>query len=158
MLALSQTTRSPAGAGAEARAQQLDLAAELLALLRLAERHGDFVGTERLVEVVVGAFAHRGQRAVLAAVGAHHDQQRLAAVGAVAPEEGHPVHLRHPHVAENDVEGLRRRPAERLLGVALAHGLVPRLLEQEREGLPQPGVVVNDQQSHRSHPREAGRL
>ena len=99
------------GAGAEAGAQHLHLAAELLALLGLPERHRDFVGAERLVEVVVGAFAHGGEGAVLAAVRAHHDQQRLAAVGAVAAEKGHAVHLGHPDVAENEVEGPARWPA-----------------------------------------------
>ena len=74
------------GAGAQARAQRLDLAAELLALLGLPERHGHFVGAERLVEVVVGAFAHGGERGVLAAVGAHHDEQGGPVLGAVAAE------------------------------------------------------------------------
>ena len=147
------------GAGAEAGAQHLDLAAELLALLGLPERHGDFVGAERLVEVVVGAFAHGGERAVLAAVRAHHDEQRLAAVGAVAPEEGHAVHLRHPHVAEHEVERPRRWPARRACsGSPSAHDVVAGLLEQEGQRLPESGVVVNDQYAHRSHPREAGRL
>ena len=95
------------GAGAQAGAQRLDLAAELLPLLGLPEGHGHFVGPERLVEIVVGAFAHGGERAVLVAVGAHHDEQRLAAVRAVAPEEGEAVHLRHPDVAEDQVERLR---------------------------------------------------
>ena len=65
---LSQTTRSLTTLGAETGAQRLHLAAELLALLRLAQRHGDFVGAERLVQVVVRAFAHGGEARVLAAV------------------------------------------------------------------------------------------
>ena len=43
--------------------------------------------------------------------------------------------------------------AQRLLGVALGFDLVAGFAEQQRERLPEPGVVVNDQQPHRSHPR-----
>ena len=145
-------------AGAQRGAERLDLLAQLLPLLGLPDGHGDFVGAERLVEVVVRAFAHRGERAVFGTVGAHHDEQGRATLAAVAAQEGDPVHLGHPDVAENQVEGLRSDPAERLLGVGLGRHLVARFLQQQRERLAKPGVVVNDQQAHRSYPREAGRL
>ena len=136
-------------AGAQARAQRLHLAAQPLPLLGLPDGHGHFVGAERLVEVVVRALAHGGERGVLGAVGAHHDEERRAALGAVAPQEGEPVHLGHPHVAEDRVERLRGGAAQRLLGVAFGRHLVARLLQQQRERLPEPGIVVNDQQTHR---------
>ena len=60
---LSDTTRSCTDAGAQAGAQRLDLAAELLPLLGLPDGHGHFVGAERLLEVVVRAFAHGGDGA-----------------------------------------------------------------------------------------------
>jgi hypothetical protein len=126
--------------------------AEPLALLGLADRHGHFVGAERLVEIVVRAFSHGGERRVLGAVRAHHDEQGGAALGAVAAEEGDPVHLGHPHVAEDGVERLRGGAAQRLFGVAFRGDLVPRFLQQQRERLPEPGIVVNDQQTHRNHP------
>ena len=146
------------GTRAQAGPQHLDLAAELFPLLGLAHGHRHFVGAERLVKVVVGAFPHGGERAVLAAVRAHHDEERLPTLGAVPPEEGHPIHLRHLHIAEDEIEGLRRGAPEGLLGIALARDVVPRLLQQERERLAEPRLIINDQQAHRSHPREAGRL
>ena len=54
----------------------------------------------------------------------------------------------------NDSAAARR---ERLLRVALRYDLVSRFLEQERERLPEPGIVVNDEHMHRSHLRAAGR-
>ena len=108
MLRLSLTTRSWTTPAPRLERSVLDLAAQLLALVRLADGHGDFVGAERLLEVVVGALAHGGDGGVLAAVGAHHDEQRVALVGAVPPEEGEAVHLGHAHVAEDEVELLRR--------------------------------------------------
>ena len=62
---LSQTHQVPHRADAQAGPQRLDLAAEPLALLGLPDGQGHFVGPERLVEVVVGAFAHGGERRVL---------------------------------------------------------------------------------------------
>ena len=78
-------------------------------------------------------------------------EQRGAALGAVAPEEGQPVHLGHPHVAQDRVERLGGGATQGLLGVALRRDLVPRLLQQQRERLPESGIVVNDQQTHRNH-------
>ena len=63
MARLSATTRSRTTSAPRRGAERLDLAAELLPLLGLPDGHGDFVGAERLVEVVVRAFAHGGERA-----------------------------------------------------------------------------------------------
>ena len=54
-----------------------------LPLLRLAQGEHDLVRAERLGEIVVRAFLHRGNRGVFAAVGAHHDDERIAAALAV---------------------------------------------------------------------------
>jgi hypothetical protein len=110
------------------------------------------------VEVVVGALPHGGEGAVLGAVAAHHDEQRGAALRPVPPEEGDAVHLGHPDVAQDQVERLRLRAPERLLRIAFGERLVARLLEQEGERLAQTSVIVNDQDTHRQYPREAGRL
>jgi hypothetical protein len=145
-------------AGPEAGPQGLDLAPQLFPLLGLPQGHHHFVGLERLVEIVVRPFAHGGQGAVLGAVPAHHDEQRRAALAAIAPEERDAVHLRHPDVAEDQVERFASGPPQGGVRVGLDGRLVPRLLEQERERLAESGIVVNDQHTHRRHSREAGRL
>jgi hypothetical protein len=112
-------------------AQRLDLALEALALLGLAERQQHFIGLERLVEVVVRALPHRGDGRVLAAIGAHHEEQRRAVLGTVAAEERQAVHARHPHVAEDRVEAFDERARQRLLGIGFGRGLVAGLVQEQ---------------------------
>jgi len=49
---------------------------------------------------------HSGERRLLAAIGAHHDDQSGAAAFLVLAQERQPVHVRHPHVAQHEVERL----------------------------------------------------
>ena len=148
---LSLTTRSWTTVGAKAGAQLLDFLPELLALAGLAERHQHFIGPERLLEIVVRTLAHGGDGRIFVPVGAHHDEQGLALVRPVAAEEAESVHPGHAHVAEDQVEILDGRAGQRALGIAFRLDLIAGLAEQQRERLPEPGVVVNDQQPHRSH-------
>ena len=133
---------------AERRAQRLHLAAEPFALLDLAQRQQDLVRAERLVEIVVGAFTHRRDRGVLGAVGAHHQQNRLATGGAVGTEELQAVHARHAHVGEDDIRLDLRRARQRTPSVSLGRHLVTGLGEQESQRLPETRIVVNYQNAH----------
>ena len=139
------------GIDAQARAESLDLAAESFPLFGLPNGHDHFVRTKRLWQVVVCPFVHGGDGGVLVAVGAHHDEQGGPRSGAVAPEEGESVHLGHANVTQDEVERLRAGPAQGLLRIALGRDLVARLLEQQRERMSEPGIVVNDQHTHGFH-------
>src|SRR2546427_12934420 len=76
-------------------------------LLRLPEREHDFVRTERLGEIVVCTFLHRGDRRIFAPVRAHHDDECAAAALAVIAEACQALPLRPSHVAKHDVELIR---------------------------------------------------
>src|SRR5687768_1283207 len=133
---------------AQRGAQRVDLTAEPLALLRLLDGERDFIGAERLGEIVVRALAHRLERRILPAVRTHHDHERAAAFGAEAPQEGEPVHLRHPDVAEDHVERPGPGPCEGQDRVSFRFDLVPRLGEQKAQRLTECGVVVYDEYAH----------
>ena len=101
------------GSGGELRLEAHDFFPQPLPLFRLAQREYDLIGTERLGQIVVGAFFHRRDRGILTAVRAHDDHQRAAPPLAVLPHECEPVHFRHAHVAQDEVERLGSRPVER---------------------------------------------
>ena len=144
--------------GAQRRTQLLHLAAEALALLGLPQGERHFVGPERLVEIVVGTLAHGGDGDVFAAVRAHHHHEGRAPLRAIPAQEGEPVHLRHAHVAQHEVELLVQRPREPLLRVALRRDLVARLREEQAQGLSESGVVVDDEQAHQASPASGRKI
>ncbi len=119
--------------GADARAERLHLAPEPLPLLRLADGHGDFIGAEGFPDVVVRTLAHGSEGGILGPISAHHDDQRGAPLGPVPAQEGDPVHARHLHVAQDEIELLRDGPPQRLLGIGFGHYVVAGLPEQETE-------------------------
>jgi hypothetical protein len=129
-------------------AQARDFLAQRLALLGLLQDEDELVRTERLRQVVVGAALHRLDGELGAAVGRHHDDHARAAGGAVALEELEAAETRHAQVAEDDVGLQLERTREAFLAVARRLHLVPLLGEDQRDGLPKPRLVIDDQHGH----------
>src|SRR5207253_10972388 len=77
------------------------------------------------------------------AVAAHHDHERAAATTLVRPQERQAVQLRHPHIAEDDVEPLLGGPLQGAAAVALGRDLEARVGEQQPERLAETGFVVD---------------
>ena len=96
-------------------AERAVLAAEGLALLRLAKDEDELLGLEGLLQVVVGAGLHRLDREIDVAVRAHHDDDGVVAFGLERRQQIEPAHPRHPHVGEDDVGAERLDERERLL-------------------------------------------
>ena len=103
---------------------------EALALFGLAKREHHLVGAERLGHVVVRTLLHGGERRLFAAVGAHHDDKAGTPTPLVRAQERQPVHVRHPHVAQHDVERFPQGALERSGPVALGRHFVPCVGEQ----------------------------
>src|SRR5690606_33417163 len=78
----------------------------------------------------------------------HHDDQRLAALRPVALDEFDPRHAWHTDVAEHDVRLQLQRPREPVLAVARRVHRVAFLAEDQGYGLPEPGLVIDDENIH----------
>ena len=128
--------------------QGLDLTAETLPLLGLAHRHDYFVGIEGLMDVVVRAFSDGCEGGVLGSLLAQHDHDRVPAFGAQPSEEAQSIGSGQLDPAENQLEILSRRTHQRTRGVGLGLDYIAGLSEQQRERLPDIGVVLNDKQPH----------
>ncbi|HEY4056179.1 MAG TPA: hypothetical protein VGM39_06195 [Kofleriaceae bacterium] len=83
--------------------EALDLGAQLLAFRRLPNAQDELFSAERLLDVVVGAALHRGDRRVGVAVGAHGDHEAAAVLGFVPLEKLQAAHRRHAEVAEDEI-------------------------------------------------------
>jgi len=136
---------SPRSNGRELCLEAGDLLSQPFALLCLPKGEDDFVRPERLGQIVVRAFLHRGDRRILAAVRAHDDDERTAAALAVFAQERQAVHFRHAHVAEHEVECLGDRAVERAPAVLLGRHRVARIRQKETETLPQARFVIDDE-------------
>ena len=87
-------------------------ALELLSLDRLADHQQHLIGAKGLGDEVVRAAADGLERCLVIAIGAHHDDERRAALRLVAVEEGEAVHAGHPHIAQDQVGGRGREQLE----------------------------------------------
>ena len=143
--------RSGVEPGGEAR----HVSPQSLPLFGLPEGEDDFIGTEWLGEIVVRALLHGGNRGVLAAIGAHHDDQPGAPPFLVGAEEPQPVELGHPHITEDQIERFGQGPFQPCPAVALRHHFVPGAREEQAEGLPETRFIVHDQDP--GHGRTSGR-
>ena len=131
--------------GGELCLEARDFLSQPFPLLRFPECEHDFVGAERLGEIVVGAFLHRGDRRILAAIRAHDDDEGAAAALAVLAQERQAVHLGHAHIAEHQVERVRGGALERATAVLLGGDDIARVRQEESETLPQARFVVDDE-------------
>ena len=130
------------------RAQGLDFAAEALPLLGLPHRHDDVIGLERLLDIVIRTLPDGGECSFLGTLPAQHDHDRVPALGAEPPEEAQPVHSRQRDPAEDQLEVLSRCTHQRARSLRLGLDYVAGLSEQQRERLPDIGVVLNNKQPH----------
>ena len=135
--------------------QSTDLAILLRALFRDLDAQNQGIGRKRFVNVVPGTLANCLHGLVLAPVGRHHDHQ-CGAAGLPQPvQELESVHSRHPDVGEDQV-GI---PFNGLLQalIAVRGGLyrVLFVLQQERYGPSQTGIIINDQDFHLASFRSA---
>ncbi len=100
---------------------------------------------ERLLDEVLGAHAHRLDRGLDGAVAGDHDHRHLGIEGADAGQGLEPVHLRQPHVEQQQVvaPALQRLQA----GLAALHRLheVAFVAQDAGQGGPDPALVVHDQ-------------
>ena len=122
-----------------------DFLPQPLALGGFAEREHDFVRPERLGEIVVGALFHGGDGGILTAVRAHDDDERPAPALAIVAQEGETIHLGHPHIAEDQIEGLGCGTIEGTPAVLLGCDGVARVRQQQAERLAQARFVVDNQ-------------
>jgi len=139
-----------AAADPQAGAEGLDLATEALALLRLAEGHDHFVGLIGSLEVVIGPFAHRGEGHLFAAGTTQHENRGGHTFGAEPAKQSETIGAGQLDAAEDEVELLGGGARDGPLGVCFRFDGVAGFPEQQGERVPGTGVVLNDQQPHRS--------
>jgi hypothetical protein len=135
----------------QAGTKGLHLTVQAFPLFGFAESHDHFVGFERLLQAIVGALSHRCERDIFAPGAAQHDHRASSAFGPEPAQEVEPIGAGKLYAAEDNVEFFSGGTGERALRVALGLDHVARVPEELYE-LPGSGVVLNDQQSHRSHP------
>src|SRR5207249_848694 len=95
---------------------------------------------------------HGGERGFFPPVGAHHDDEGGAATAPIRAQESEPVHFRHPHVAQHQVERLGQGALQGALAVALGGHLVAGIGQQQAERLAQAGLIVHDQDPAHASP------
>jgi hypothetical protein len=124
---------------------------ESLALHRFADDQHELLGAEWLLDPVVRATLHCCDRRLRIAVRAHHDHERGSSRCDMPFEERHPIHRGHTNIAKDEIKGCRRELRERILTIGGAHHLVPFLVQNHGEGLPQCRFVVDDENAHAAH-------
>lgn len=102
----------------------------------------ELVGVEGLGDVVHRAVAQRLHDVGDLAVGGHQDDRRLGRLAADPAQQREPAHLRHLHVADGQVEGVRGQEVRGLRAVARFGHLMPRVDEGARHALEHVHVVV----------------
>ncbi len=125
-----------------------DLAPELLALLRLADRQKHLIPIERLGQVVVRPALHGVYRQLHTAVGGHHDHKAAATLAAVALYELEAIHVRHPDIAKDDVGSVIERLGQTFPSIRRRAHVVTGILEDQRNGPTNPSLVIDDENLH----------
>jgi hypothetical protein len=118
---------------------------QVLPLLGLAQGQQDFVGLERLGDIVVGPALHGFHGRVQVPVGGHHDHRGLHLPALERLQQLQPVHLGHDHVQEDEIEKVGLRQAQRLLPAPGGQDLIPFPLEDQGKHVAHGFFVVDDQ-------------
>ena len=105
---------------------------------------------EGLDEVVVGAGVEPGDAVGHVVARGQHQHRRAVAARAQPPADLEPVDLRHQHVEHDRVGGSLRERGERLAPVGGERDLVALEPQRALERLAHGGLVVHDEQAHRS--------
>jgi hypothetical protein len=121
------------------------LAQEAPPLLRLLQDEDDFLGLERLADVVERSRGHRLERGVRVAVGAHDHEGEVRLPRQRLLQQCEPVHAGHPHVGDDRVVVAGLELGERLLAVADRAHLVALRLEHQRQDMSERRLVVRDE-------------
>ena len=111
-----------------------------------ADTGQQFLGAERLDQIVVGPGLHALDPALLARAGRQHDDRQAAGarVGPQCSQQAEAVEPGHHHVGQDQVR--RLLDGRRKGRLAIRHGLDPVMLrEQAADVLPHVGVVVGHQ-------------
>ncbi len=126
-----------------------------------AEKHLDprdqLVGVERLGDVVVGADLQTHDHVPGGILGGQHDHRDVPPllVGLQAAAHLVPVHPRHHHVQQDQVDGMLRDAAERLVARMADHRGETTRLEQDLDHARDPDLVLHHQdrgfRTHRSN-------
>src|SRR5262245_36898018 len=134
-----------AGAGAQLAAQPPVLERERLLLERLLDHQPDLVDLERLGQVVVGAFLHRGDRGLGGGEGGDHDDHRLGRDLVREAQHVEPRAAGHLDVRDDHVELVALDERARGGDVARGRDLVALAAHEDLEELLHAALVVDDE-------------
>ena len=106
-----------------------------------------FLGHERLGDVIDGAGGESADQVLAVVVGGQEDHRQVAQRRVLAhlPQHLETVHARHAHVQQHQVRPVRTRQLEPLLATARGHALEAGTAEQRTDHLHVVGLVVHHQ-------------
>ena len=138
------------GALAELQAEGGDLVAHVGVLEDPLQRGEQVVHLERLRDVVVGAVLHGLDGAGAAAEGGHHDDFEVGILALQLPEDGEPVLVGQLDVHHHEVGHLLGDGRDALGPGRGVLRLVPGILQQVCQEIPDLGLVIDDEDRSRS--------
>jgi hypothetical protein len=111
---------------------------------RAPQKKRKLVESERLREVVVGPSTYRIDRRLDGPVSGHHDDRSIRRELARKGQQGHAVHVRHPKIRDECIEGVGAEPLRGGAARGARNGLVAPIRESFGERLRQVYLVVDD--------------
>src|SRR5689334_14920675 len=138
----------------ELAGEPLDVRREAHRLERPADDREQLVRVERLLEVVVRALAHGGDRLALRSVRGHQDDPRLRRVAGARAEltqQPEAVEVGHAEIADHQIHAPLADPRERRAPAVRLDHLEPLVLENAPQREADALVVVHDQHASRRH-------